>query len=148
MLKDYGEEQLKTGDLIVYTSGDSVLQIAAQTDLIPLKELYRICEYVRSITIDAPYRIGRVIARPYVGTTKDTFERTSDRHDYARLPDKPTDLNRLQDAGVPTYGVGKINDIFSGQGLDDGVHTTSNVDGMNQTIDAIKRGQEGLFSPT
>ncbi|MHA3065130.1 phosphopentomutase [Lacticaseibacillus saniviri] len=145
VLKDYGEEQLKTGDLIVYTSGDSVLQIAAQTDLIPLKELYRICEYVRSITIDAPYRIGRVIARPYVGTTKDTFERTSDRHDYALLPDKPTDLNRLQDAGVPTYGVGKINDIFSGQGLDDGVHTTSNVDGMNQTIDAIKRGQEGFI---
>lgn len=144
-IKDYGEQQLKTGDLIVYTSGDSVLQIAAQTDVIPLEELYRICRYVRSITIDAPYRIGRVIARPYVGTDPTTFTRTSDRHDYTLKPDKPTDLDRLQGAGIATYGIGKINDIFSGQGLDDGVHTTSNVDGVEKTIEAVKSDRRGFI---
>ena len=133
-IKDYGEEQLKTGDLIVYTSGDSVLQIAAQTDVIPLEELYRICRYVRSITIDAPYRIGRVIARPYVGTDPTTFTRTSDRHDYTLKPDKPTDLDRLQGAGVPTYGIGKINDIFAGEGITKALKSKSSVHGMEQTI--------------
>ncbi|KRM71360.1 phosphopentomutase [Lacticaseibacillus brantae] len=145
VLTDYGEEQLKTGDLIVYTSGDSVLQIAANTAIIPLEELYKICEYARSITIDAPYRIGRVIARPYTGTDKSNFTRTSDRHDYALLPNAPTDLDRLQQAGVPTFGIGKINDIFSGQGIDAGVHTTSNVDGMNQTIATMKSDQSGFI---
>ena len=145
VLTDYGEQQLATGDLIVYTSGDSVLQIAANTAVIPLEELYRICEYVRSITIEAPYRIGRVIARPYVGTDKTNFTRTSDRHDYALLPNAKTDLDRLQQAGVATYGVGKINDIFSGQGLDAGVHTTSNHDGMVQTIKLVNSDQSGFI---
>ncbi|MFD1430095.1 phosphopentomutase [Lacticaseibacillus mingshuiensis] len=145
VIAKYGEHQLKTGDLIVYTSGDSVLQIAANTAVIPLAELYKICEYARSITTDQPYRIGRVIARPYVGDSADTFTRTSDRHDYALMPNAPTDLDRLQAAGVPTYGVGKINDIFSGQGLDDGVHTTSNDDGMTQTIKAVTDGRTGFI---
>ena len=144
VIKEYGEQQLKTGDLIVYTSGDSVLQIAANTAVIPLAELYRICEYVRSITIDE-YHIGRVIARPYVGDAADTFTRTSDRHDYTLKPTAPTDLDRLQQAGVPTYGIGKINDIFSGIGLDDGVHTVSNDDGMVQTINAVKSDRTGFI---
>ncbi len=145
VIHDYGDEQLATGALIVYTSGDSVLQIAANTALIDVPELYRICEYARSITREAPYRIGRVIARPYTYIDKDHFTRTSDRHDYALLPDQPTDLDRLQAAGVPTYGIGKINDIFSGQGIDDGVHTVSNEDGMNQTIAAAKSARTGFI---
>ncbi|MCI1987207.1 MAG: phosphopentomutase [Lactobacillus sp.] len=144
VIAEYGEEQLRTGDLIVYTSGDSVLQIAANTAVIPLAELYRICEYVRSITI-TDYRIGRVIARPYVGEHKDNFTRTSDRHDYTLKPTAPTDLDRLQKAGVATYGIGKINDIFSGIGLDDGVHTTSNADGMTQTITAVQSARTGFI---
>ncbi|MFC6254212.1 phosphopentomutase [Secundilactobacillus hailunensis] len=134
VIHDYGEHQLETGDLIVYTSGDSVLQIAAHTDVIPLKELYKICEYARSITIDKPYRIGRIIARPYVGPDKDHFTRTSDRHDFTLAPTGETDLDRLKNAGLDVLAVGKINDIFSGQGITKGVHTTSNADGMDQTL--------------
>lgn len=145
VIKKYGERQLKTGELIVYTSGDSVLQIAANTAVIPLQELYKICEFARSITRNQPYRIGRVIARPYTGTNPANFTRTSDRHDYTLLPDKPTDLDRLQQAGIATFGIGKINDIFSGVGLDDGVHTTSNEDGMNQTIAAVKSSRQGFI---
>lgn len=145
VIHDYGQQQLDTGDWIVYTSGDSVLQIAANVDLIPLAELYRTCEYARSITRTAPYHIGRVIARPYTYVDADNFTRTSDRHDYTLLPDGPTDLDRLQAAGIPTYGVGKINDIFSGQGLDDGVHTVSNEDGMNQTIAQVKSDRRGFI---
>lgn len=134
VIHDYGEHQLETGDLIVYTSGDSVLQITAHTDVIPLKELYKICEYARSITIDKPYRIGRIIARPYVGPDKDHFTRTSDRHDFTLAPTGETDLDRLKNAGLDVLAVGKINDIFSGQGITKGVHTTSNADGMDQTL--------------
>lgn len=135
VIHDYGEHQMKTGDLIVYTSGDSVLQIAAHTDVIPLEELYKICEFARSITIDKPYRIGRIIARPYVGPDKDHFTRTSDRHDYALAPTSETDLDRLKAAGLDVFAVGKINDIFSGQGITSGVHTTSNDDGMKKTLE-------------
>lgn len=144
VIADYGEQQLASGALIVYTSGDSVLQIAANTAVIPLAELYRICEYVRSITI-TDYHIGRIIARPYVGDSAATFTRTSDRHDYTLRPTATTDLERLQQAGVATYGIGKINDIFSGVGLDDGVHTVSNEDGMNQTIAAVASGRRGFI---
>ncbi len=145
VIHDYGDEQLRTGALIVYTSGDSVLQIAANVDVIPLAELYRICEYVRGLTVDAPYRIGRVIARPYTYRSADDFTRTSDRRDYTLKPTAPTDLDRIQAAGIPTYGVGKINDIFSGQGLDDGVHTTSNHDGMVQTMRVVGSGRQGFI---
>ncbi|MCI1892427.1 MAG: phosphopentomutase [Schleiferilactobacillus harbinensis] len=138
VIHDYGEEQMKTGDLIVYTSGDSVLQIAAHTNIIPLKELYRICEYARKITIDQPYRIGRIIARPYSGPDKDHFVRSSDRHDYALPPTGETDLDRLQKAGYTTLGIGKINDIFSGQGISQGWHTISNMDGMDHVIRVVK----------
>jgi phosphopentomutase len=144
VIRDYGEEQLKTGALIVYTSGDSVLQIAANTAIIPLEELYDICKYARSITIEKPYRIGRVIARPYVGTNKDNFERTSDRHDYTLAPTSETDMDCLKNAGFDVLAVGKINDIFSGQGITEGVHTESNHDGMNQTIKNAKRNFNGF----
>ena len=144
VIHDYGEEQLKTGDLIVYTSGDSVLQIAANTSVIPLEELYKICEYARSITINHPYRIGRIIARPYVGTNKDNFKRTSDRHDYALMPPKKTDMDYLKEAGYDVLAVGKINDIFSGQGITSGVHTVSNEDGMNKTIENAKSDFNGF----
>lgn len=112
VIHDYGETQMQTGDLIVYTSGDSVLQIAAHEDVIPLDELYKICEYTRSITIDQPYRIGRIIARPYVGPDKDHFTRTANRHDFALKPTGTTDLDLLKAAGLDVLAVGKINDIF------------------------------------
>lgn len=144
VIHDYGEQQMKTGDLIVYTSGDSVLQIAAHTDVIPLDELYKICEFARSITIDKPYRIGRIIARPYVGPDKNHFTRTSDRHDFTLAPTGETDLDRLKDAGLDVLAVGKINDIFSGQGITEGVHTTSNDDGMKQTISNAEKAFNGF----
>ncbi len=144
VIKEFGEHQLETGDLIVYTSGDSVLQIAANTAVIPLEELYRICEYARSITINKPYRIGRIIARPYVGTKADNFTRTSDRHDYALMPTAETDLDRLKAAGLEVLAVGKINDIFSGQGITAGWHTTSNHDGMEKTIGLTDRDFTGF----
>ncbi|WP_054750832.1 phosphopentomutase [Lacticaseibacillus thailandensis] len=145
VIHDYGEQQRSTGALIVYTSADSVLQIAANVDILPLDELYRICAYVRSITTKPPYRIGRVIARPYTFMAPDDFTRTSDRRDYTLKPTSTTVLDRLQAAGVSTYGVGKINDIFSGMGLDDGVHTTSNHDGMAQTLRVVRSGRGGLI---
>jgi len=144
VIHDYGEQQMKTGDLIVYTSGDSVLQIAAHTDVIPLKELYKICEFARSITIDKPYRIGRIIARPYVGPDKDHFTRTSDRHDFTLAPTGETDLDRLKAAGLDVLAVGKINDIFSGQGITDGVHTVSNDDGMKRTLENAGKDFHGF----
>lgn len=134
VIHDYGEHQMATGDLIVYTSGDSVLQIAAHEDVIPLEELYKICEYARSITVDQPYRIGRIIARPYVGPDKDHFTRTANRHDFALEPTAETDMDRLKAAGYDVLAVGKINDIFSGHGITEGVHTESNADGMHHTI--------------
>lgn len=134
VIHDYGEHQMATGDLIVYTSGDSVLQIAAHEDVIPLEELYKICEYARSMTIDQPYRIGRIIARPYVGPDKDHFTRTANRHDFALEPTAETDMDRLKAAGYDVLAVGKINDIFSGHGITEGVHTESNADGMHHTI--------------
>ncbi|MTV83260.1 phosphopentomutase [Secundilactobacillus folii] len=144
VIHDYGEHQMATGDLIVYTSGDSVLQIAAHEDVIPLEELYKICEYARSITIDKPYRIGRIIARPYVGPDKDHFTRTSNRHDFALEPTGETDLDRLKAAGLDVLAVGKINDIFSGHGITEGVHTTSNEDGMNHTIANAQKDFKGF----
>ncbi|KRK98469.1 phosphopentomutase [Secundilactobacillus odoratitofui DSM 19909 = JCM 15043] len=144
VIHDYGEHQMATGDLIVYTSGDSVLQIAAHEDVIPLEELYRICEYARSITIDQPYRIGRIIARPYVGPDKDHFTRTANRHDFALEPTGETDMDRLKAAGLDVLAVGKINDIFSGHGITEGVHTESNEDGMNKTIENAKKSFNGF----
>lgn len=143
VIDDFGEEQMKTGDLIIYTSADPVLQIAAHEEIIPLEELYRICEYTREITKDDPYMIGRIIARPYVGEPGN-FTRTANRHDYALDPFGKTVLDSLKDGGKDVIAVGKINDIFNGQGITDFVRTSSNMDGVDKLIDVIKRDFEGL----
>ena len=145
IIKDLGEEQLATGALIVYTSADSVLQIAANEEVIPLEELYRICEYARKITIENPeWMVGRIIARPFVGKSKDTFTRTTNRHDYALKPFGKTVLNSLKDAGYEVIAVGKINDIFNGEGITKSYKTTSNRNGMDITIKLLKENFEGL----
>lgn len=136
ILDEFGEHQMETGDLIVYTSADPVLQIAAHEDIIPLEELYEICEYVREITKDDPYMIGRIIARPYVGEPGN-FTRTSNRHDYALDPFGNTMLDSLKDADYDVIGIGKINDIFNGQGITEYVRTDSNMDGVDKLIDII-----------
>lgn len=143
VIDDYGEHQMKTGDLIVYTSADPVLQIAAHEEIIPLEELYRICQYVRDITKDEPYMIGRIIARPYVGEPGN-FTRTSNRHDYALDPFGHTVLDSLKDAGKDVIAVGKINDIFNGQGITDSVRTKSNMDGVDQLLNVMKQDFTGL----
>ena len=145
ILKDLGEEQYSTGALIVYTSADSVLQIAANEEIIPLDELYKICEYARKITIEnKEWQVGRIIARPYVGKTKDTFKRTTNRHDYALKPFEETTLNFLEEEGFDTIAIGKINDIFDGYGVSKAIRTTSNHDGMLKTIEVAKTDFNGL----
>ncbi|MFT8407385.1 MAG: phosphopentomutase [Liquorilactobacillus nagelii] len=131
IIHDFGEQQIKTGALILYTSGDSVLQIAAHEDIISVQELYKICRYARSLVNGPKYTVGRVIARPYVGSDKDHFVRTSNRHDFSLKPTGKTDLDLLQKSGLKVIGIGKINDIFSGQGIDSGFHNKSNLDGMD-----------------
>ncbi|EOT46430.1 MULTISPECIES: phosphopentomutase [Enterococcus] len=143
VIDDYGPGQMETGDLIVYTSADPVLQIAAHEDIIPLEELYRICEYVREITKDDPYMIGRIIARPYVGEPGN-FTRTANRHDYALDPFGHTVLDSLKDNGKDVIAVGKINDIFNGQGITDYVRTKSNMDGVDQLLKVMEQDFEGL----
>ena len=143
VIDDYGKEQLETGALIVYTSADPVLQIAAHEDIIPLEELYRICEYVREITREEPNVIGRIIARPYVGKP-DNFTRTANRHDYAVTPGGETVLDRLKDANYDVIAVGKINDIYSGQGITDAVRTKSNMDGVDKLLEVMQRDFQGL----
>lgn len=145
IIKDLGMEQLRTGALIVYTSADSVLQIAANEELIPLAELYRVCEYARKITIENPeWMVGRIIARPFVGNSVETFKRTTNRHDYALKPFSKTALNVLSENGFDTIAVGKINDIFDGFGITEYVRTTSNEDGMDKTIQYAKQNFNGL----
>lgn len=143
VIEDYGEHQMKTGDLIVYTSADPVLQIAAHEEVIPLEELYRICQYVRDITKDEPYMIGRIIARPYVGEPGN-FTRTSNRHDYALDPFGKTVLDSLKANGKDVIAVGKINDIFNGQGITDAIRTKSNMDGVDKLLEVMKEDFTGL----
>lgn len=143
VLDDYGPEQLETGALIVYTSADPVLQIAAHEEIIPLEELYAICEYVRSITLEEPYMVGRIIARPYIGKPG-AFVRTSNRHDYALSPFGETTLDFLKDAHYDTIAIGKINDIFNGQGLTQSIRTKDNMDGVDQLIHVLQTEFTGL----
>src|SRR6202011_2362576 len=117
IIKEMGEEQVRTGKPIVYTSGDSVFQIAAHEEVIPVAELYRMCEIAREL-LDGPHRVGRVIARPLIGVAG-KFVRTSRRHDYAVPPPKPMLMDVLQERGVPVFGVGKIHDIYNGRGVKD-----------------------------
>lgn len=143
VIDDFGEEQMKTGDLIIYTSADPVLQIAAHEDIIPLEELYKICEFTREYTKNDPYMIGRIIARPYVGEPGN-FTRTPNRHDYALDPFGKTVLDSLKEAGKDVIAVGKINDIFNGQGTTATVRTKSNMDGVDKLLDVMKEDFTGL----
>ena len=143
IIEEYGEHQMKTGDLIVYTSADPVLQIAAHEDIIPLEELYEICEYVREITKDEPYMIGRIIARPYVGEPGN-FTRTSNRHDYALRPFGETMLDYLKKADYDVKAIGKIVDIFDGQGITEAVRTEDNMDGVDKLIAMMQEDFTGL----
>ncbi|WP_373842461.1 phosphopentomutase [Limosilactobacillus sp.] len=144
VIHDYGERQMKTGELILYTSGDSVMQIAAHEDVIPVKELYKICEYARTLVNGPKYTVGRIIARPYVGPDKDHFTRTANRHDFSLKPIGKTDMDRLREAGYDVIGIGKINDIFSGQGIDRGYHNESNMDGMDHVDEVMKQDFNGF----
>lgn len=143
VLHDYGEEHLKTGALIVYTSADSVFQIAAHEELVPVEKLYEICETAREI-LKGPYGVGRVIARPFVGTCAEDFTRTPRRHDYSLKPPAATMLDKLQAAGLQTIGVGKIYDIFAGQGVGETIRTSGNTEGLKVTLDLAKRDFHGL----
>lgn len=144
IIKEYGEEQLKTGDLIVYTSNDPVLQIAAHEEVIPLEELYEICEIVREMTKDPEFLVGRVIARPFTGTNKENFTRTENRHDYALEPFGYTVLNALQENDKDVIAIGKINDIFTGSGITDAVRTKNNMDGVDKLLDVMDSEFSGL----
>lgn len=145
IIKELGERQLKTGEAIVYTSADSVLQIAANEKIIPLTELYRMCEIAREVTLKDEWKVDRIIARPFIGNSKENFSRTSNRHDYATSPFAPTYMDNLKDEGYDVVAIGKINDIFNGQGITEFSKTKSNLDGLNQTVEIIKnKNFEGL----
>ncbi|RZI02183.1 phosphopentomutase [Staphylococcus condimenti] len=143
IIDEWGEHQMKTGDLIVYTSADPVLQIAAHEDVIPLEELYDICEKVRELTKDPKYLIGRIIARPYVGEPGN-FTRTSNRHDYALKPFGRTVMNELKDNDYDVIAIGKINDIYDGEGVTEAIRTKNNMDGMDKLIDVVKHDFTGI----
>ena len=142
LLKDYGEEHVKTGKLMVYTSADSVFQIAAHEDIVPLDDLYKYCKQAREL-LTGEYAVGRVIARPFVGEYPN-YTRTSNRHDYSLLPTKPTMLNVLQENGYKVISVGKIADIFANYGIDEGHRITDNNHGMEVTKELLEQDFTGL----
>ncbi|MDB5084638.1 MAG: deoB [Bacilli bacterium] len=133
VIEQFGEEHMSTGSVIVYTSADPVLQIAAHEEIVPLEELYRLCEIAREATLRPQYLVGRVIARPFIGTPGN-FTRTTNRHDYAVSPPEKTVLDHVKEAGIQTIAVGKIHDIFNGAGISKWVKTASNMEGVDQTI--------------
>lgn len=143
IIKELGEEHVRTGKPIVYTSGDSVFQIAAHEEVIPISELYRMCEIARKL-LDGPNRVGRVIARPFAGTAG-SFKRTTRRHDYAVDPPKPMLLDVLAERRVPVFGIGKIHDIYNGRGVEKYVTTTGNADGMAKMTEALQERKSGLI---
>jgi phosphopentomutase len=142
IIKELGEEHVRTGKPIVYTSGDSVFQIATHEDVIPIAELYRMCEIARKL-LDGPHRVGRVIARPFTGAVGN-FVRTPRRHDYAVDPPKPMLLDMLQERSIPVFGIGKIHDIYNGRGVQDYVTTKNNIDGMEKLTAAVRERKNGL----
>lgn len=144
ILDELAEEEIATGNMIVYTSSDSVLQICGNEETFGLDELYRCCEIARELTMRDEWKVGRVIARPYVGKKKGEFVRTSNRHDYALKPYGQTALNVLKDAGYDVISVGKINDIFAGEGITDSNRSKSSVHGMEQAIEIAGRDFTGL----
>lgn len=142
VIRDYGDAHVKTGKLIVYTSADSVFQIAAHEDVVPLEELYRCCEIARK-QLQGEHGVGRVIARPFTGESGH-YTRTPGRHDYSLLPPSVTMLDQLKAAGKEVIGVGKIRDIFAGKGITEFVTTTGNADGIEKTMEYLKKDFEGL----
>ena len=142
VIRDYGKQHMETGDLIVYTSADSVFQIAAHEDIVPTEELYRYCEMAREMLV-GEHGVGRVIARPFIGE-EGNFTRTPRRHDYSLTPPAPTMMDALIEGGFATYGVGKIYDIFAGKGIQNTVRIENNVDGMEKTFAYQKEDFTGL----
>jgi phosphopentomutase len=144
ILKELGEEHMRTGYPIVYTSGDSVFQIAAHEEIIPVPELYRMCETARKM-LDGPHRVGRVIARPFTGANAGDFRRTERRHDYAVEPPRPMLLDVLAERKVPVFGIGKIHDIYNGRGVEQYVTTKNNADGMEKLAATLEKQSGGLI---
>ena len=144
ILDEFGEHQIKTGDVIVYTSADSVFQIAANEEVIPLEELYKMCEIAREIMM-GDNAVARVIARPFIGNKTGEFTRTSNRRDYSLNPFEPTVLDNIKEANLDVIGVGKIEDIFNGQGITEAIHTKDNMHGVDETINYINKNNNGLI---
>ena len=144
IIDELGEEEIATSHMIVYTSADSVLQICGNEETFGLEELYRCCEIARELTMKEEWRVGRVIARPYIGKKKGEFERTSNRHDYALKPPMKTALDVLKDHGLDVISVGKIKDIFDGEGITEAYKSKSSVHGMEQTIELADKDFQGL----
>ena len=143
ILDELGEEHMKTGALIVYTSADSVLQIAAHEEIVPLDELYKICKIARELTLDEKYMVGRVIARPFLGEPGN-FKRTSNRHDYALKPFDRTVMSELKDGGFDVIAIGKISDIYDGEGVTQSLRTVSNMDGMDKLVETLDMDFTGI----
>jgi phosphopentomutase len=143
ILDELGEEHMKTGDLIVYTSADSVLQIAAHEEIIPIEEQYKICKIARELTLDEKYMVGRVIARPFLGEPG-SFKRTSNRHDYALKPFDRTVMSELKDADFDVIAIGKISDIYDGEGVTKSLRTVSNMDGMDKLVETLDMDFTGI----
>ncbi len=142
VIKVYGEEHMKTGALIVYTSADSVFQIAAHEDIVPIEELYKYCEIAREILV-GKNAVARVIARPFVGKYPN-FERTTNRHDFSLVPPKDTMLNYLEKEKLDVISVGKIKDIFAGSGITESYRTTGNTNGMEVTMQMLEKDFNGI----
>ncbi|WP_332649335.1 phosphopentomutase [Lysinibacillus sp. 54212] len=143
VIDDYAKEHMETGAIIVYTSADPVLQIAAHEEIIPVQELYKICEIARELTLDPEYLVGRIIARPFIGEPGN-FTRTSNRHDYALSPFGRTTMNELKDAGLDVIALGKISDIYNGEGVTEAIRTKNNTDGMDKINRVVRRDFHGI----
>lgn len=143
IIDDFGQEHMETGAIIVYTSADPVLQIAAHEDIIPIEEQYRICEIARELTLEPEFLVGRIIARPFIGEPGN-FTRTTNRHDYALKPFNRTVMNELVSADYDVMAIGKIADIFNGEGITESVRTVSNMDGVDKLIEVMKKDFSGL----
>ncbi|OLS36038.1 phosphopentomutase [Alkalihalophilus pseudofirmus] len=143
ILDELAEEHVKTGALIVYTSADSVLQIAAHEEIVPIEELYDICEKARKLTLDPKYMVGRIIARPFIGMPG-LWKRTANRHDYALKPFERTVMNELKDSGLDSIALGKISDIYDGEGITEAIRTVSNDDGMEKLVGTMSKDFTGI----
>lgn len=143
VIDDFGKEHMETGAIIVYTSADPVLQIAAHEEIVPLEELYKICEIARELTLDPEFLVGRVIARPFIGEPGN-FQRTANRHDYALTPFGRTTMAEMKEANLDVVAIGKISDIFNGDGVTDAIRTKDNTDGMDQLVKVVRRDFHGM----